>query len=259
MLAKKRRDLILEKINKFGSVTVNKLEEEFNISRMTAWRDLKILEEQNLITKVYGGAVKKKSTEFRPEPKFEEKLITASKEKDLIARFAAENLVKDSDVIILEGSSTVMYMIQYLKERKNLTILTNGVETLVKSVKQLPHIEIHGSGGMVRKESLTFVGPKAKNFFHQYKADKIFLSGTGFTLEDGVSDPSLLDMQVKKLMCSIASEIIVLMDSSKFNKCSLASTVNLDEIDLLITDFNVSRDYVDEIKALGLDVVIAEE
>ena len=67
------------------------------------------------------------------------------------------------------------------------------------------------------------------------------------------------NMQVKKLMCSIANQVIVLMDSSKFNKCSLASTIKIDEIDLLITDNKISKEYIDEIKALGLNVVIVEE
>ena len=252
-------DLIVEKITKYGSVSIAELEEEFSISKMTAWRDLKVLEEKSLITKVYGGAVKKKNLEFRPEPTFEEKLVIASNEKDLIARYAAKNLVNDSEVIILEGSSTVMHMIPYLKQKKGLTILTNGIETLLESAKQIPHIDIHGSGGMVRKESLTFIGPEAESFFSRYKAEKIFLSGTGFTLEEGISDPNLLDMQVKKIMCSSANQVIVLMDSSKFNKCSLASTIKIDEIDLLITDNNISEKFLNEIKALGLKVVVAEE
>lgn len=196
MIASERRKRIKALLNEKGSVSVDDLTNQFNVSRMTIWRDLKILEEKDELQKVHGGAIQKEDN-YILEPKFEIKERIAIKEKRSIARYAAENYIKDGDIIFLDGGSTVMELIPYLKD-KNITLLTNGLNTLFLASKYINHLNVMGSGGGIRYPSMTFVGPEAEKFFNNYKAEIVFLSCSGITIEDGVMDINLLEMEVKK-------------------------------------------------------------
>jgi len=109
MFAEERQNIILANINEKGGIEIKEIIDRFSVSKMTAWRDLKILEKSGLIKKVYGGAVRKFDN-IRLEPKFEDKLNIAVKQKEEIAKYAAENFIRDSDILFLEGGSTVMKM-----------------------------------------------------------------------------------------------------------------------------------------------------
>ena len=254
LFASERQSQILTIINNEGSVKTKDLELKFKTSKMTILRDLRALEEKGLIERVHGGAIKRE-VENLQEPSFKEKSSIASEEKEAIAKFAAENYVKIGDIISLGAGTTILRMMPHLKQ-KNLTILTNGLQNMVYGSKNLGDLNLIGSGGSIRQPALIFVGPIAENFFSQYKADTTFLSGTGLTIEEGIMDPHPLDVEVKRAMCNGAKKKIFLMDSTKINNRSLASTIKLNEIDILITDKNAPSNIMKEIKKTGVELVI---
>ncbi|MHA1147524.1 MAG: DeoR/GlpR family DNA-binding transcription regulator [Promethearchaeota archaeon] len=254
LFASERQTQILSIINNKGSVKTKDLELRFKASKMTILRDLRALEEKGLIERVHGGAIKKE-VKTPQEPSFKEKSSIASKEKEAIAKFAAQNYVEDGDIISLGAGTTILKMIPYLKQ-KNLTILTNGLQNMVYGSKYLDDLNLIGSGGSIRQPALIFVGPIAENFFSQYKADTTFLSGTGLTIKEGIMDPHPLDVEVKRAMCNSAKKKIFLIDSSKINKRSLASTIKLKEIDILITDKKAPANIFHQIRDLGVELVI---
>lgn len=256
MLAEKRRSKIFEIVNNQSSVTIEELLETFEVSRMTLWRDLQYLEKKGLIRRVHGGAMKIDKLNEKEE-EFQKRRQNNYKQKHEIAKFAANYYINDSDIIFLDGGSTVIEIIPYLK-KKGITLLTNGLYTLFSASKFISHINVIGTGGVLRKSSYTFVGAKAEEFFKDYKVNTAFISGTGFTIEDGVMDPDPLEMQVKKIMCNNAEKIVVLMDSSKFKKRSLLGLITIDQIDVLITDNRVSQDFLEVLKSKKLDVKIVD-
>ena len=197
MIAEKRRAQIIELVNLHGSVSIEELLELFKVSRMTIWRDLKELEIKGVIMRVHGGALKVDELDEKEE-EFSLRRKEHLNEKRKIARFAAKNFVNDSDIIFLDGGSTVLEMIPHLKQ-SNLTILSNGLNTLLYASKFLPHLNVIGCGGILRKPSFTFVGHEAEEFFGRYKVNTAFISGTGVTIEDGIMDPHPLEMEVKNL------------------------------------------------------------
>lgn len=255
ILAAKRQDLILALINEKGFIKIKEIENQFSISKMTALRDLKALEEKGFINKVHGGAMKKDISQY--EPSFEEKDATASKEKEVIAKYAAENVINESDIISLGAGSTITKIIPYLKQ-KNLTILTNGLKTIVNIAKYGPHFTLMGSGGELRKPAMIFVGPEAENFFKRNKADTVILSGTGLTIKDGITDPDPLDAEVKKVMCENAKKVIFLMDSTKIDNVSLVSMMELKNIDLLIIDDKVPEAFIKKLKNNNINFKIVK-
>ena len=256
MIAEKRRAQIIELVNLHGSVSIEELLELFKVSRMTIWRDLKELEIKGVIMRVHGGALKVDELDEKEE-EFSLRRKEHLNEKRKIARFAAKNFVNDSDIIFLDGGSTVLEMIPHLKQ-SNLTILSNGLNTLLYASKFLPHLNVIGCGGILRKPSFTFVGHEAEEFFGRYKVNTAFISGTGVTIEDGIMDPHPLEMEVKKIMCKNAKTVVALIDSSKFEKRSLSTCVKIDEIDSLITDKKASKKIIDAVKSKNVDVTVLD-
>ena len=256
MIAEKRRAKIAELVNQQGSISIEELLELFDVSRMTIWRDLKELEVKGEIIRAHGGALKIDEVSEKEE-EFDRRRKENLNEKRLIAKFAAKNYVNNSDIIFLDGGSTVLEMIPHLKQ-ENLTVLSNGLYTLLLASKFLPHLNVIGCGGILRKTSFTFVGHEAEEFLGRYKVDTAFISGTGVTLEDGIMDPHPLEMEVKRIMCKNAKTVVALIDSSKFEKRSLSTCVKIEEVDSIITDKNISKKTIEAIKAKNIDVIILD-
>jgi DeoR/GlpR family transcriptional regulator of sugar metabolism len=148
-------------------------------------------------------------------------------------------------------------MARHLPAYKHLTVVGNGLGTMNELAKQLPGVTVFCCGGLLREVGLTFVGPQAEAYFRQINAHTCFLSATGITTSEGVTDPNLLEIQVKRAMAQSASRIVLLMDSTKFGMRSLAKIFDVREVEVLVTDTGAPPAILDEIRALGVDVHIA--
>ena len=110
----------------------------------------------------------------------------------------------------------------------------------------------------MREKSRTFVGPQAEGFFVDFHAHTFFLGATGISLSAGITDPSPLEIQVKRTMNRCAEKTILLLDSSKFEFRSLSQIIPLEEIDALVTDSSAPRQVLDRLCDIGITVHIAE-
>lgn len=253
MLAETRRQEILQRISNQGSVQIKFLSEHFSVSEMTIRRDLKQLADSGLIKITHGGAV------FVSDMPAAEQFYTAKEdmhilEKEAIARYAAEALVQDNDVIALDPGTTAAHMIPYLTNKASLTIVTNGLETLHLLKMLLPHTEIICTGGILRDTSYTFVGPVAEQYFDNFFAKKYFISSVGFHLETGLTDPQMIDTQVKKAILQASEIRIALLDSSKFGVRSSVPIASLDTLDILVTDSGISKSDLEFLGQYDIDV-----
>lgn len=259
MLPPQRRQRILEEIAQLGVGLVPVLSEKYGVSEMTIRRDLKALEEDGHVKRTHGGAMRRMMSV--PDGHIiarENRQNLYGMQKAAIARYAAQTLIADGDIITLEGGTTVTAVAQHVTERRDLTVVTNGLET----TNEL-HGSLHASntiicaGGILRPEASTFVGPVAERFFQEFHANKVFLSATGLTLKTGVTDPSMLETQVKRAMLASASEVVLLLDSSKFGVKSLMTVLGLGQIGILVTDDGCPPEMADGLRALGVDLRIA--
>jgi len=256
VIAAERRRRIIELIEQQNTITAKELQKKLNVSTMTVWRDLRELEEEGVLYRVRGGAVRRKIDPV-VEPFFEFKQNLNHDLKSRIAQLAAEKFVSPGESIILEGGTTISEMIPFLKHT-DLTIITNGLGVLNLTRKYASDATVICSGGILREPSRTFVGPQAEGFFRYINAHTFFISGTGITAKDGITDPSPLEIQVKRAMKSSAQRTVLMVDSTKFGLRSLSQIIPLTEIDHLITDAGAPRDMLDEIEQLGVKVHIAE-
>jgi DeoR/GlpR family transcriptional regulator of sugar metabolism len=140
---------------------------------------------------------------------------------------------------------------------RNVTVMTNSLHTLFELQRIAAGNTIISTGGVLREVSNTFVGPIAEGHFREYNATKLFLSATGWTAATGFTDPSMLEIQVKKTMLKSARQIIMLIDSSKFGIISLTSFLDAYAPDVIITDRGIGDDLYNTFTQHHVDVQIA--
>lgn len=252
MLRDERLRKILDFVNTEANISTKELGQRFQVSEMTIWRDLKKLETEGLIRRVRGGISKELFT-LNVEPQFDAKKKIHNEEKKAIARYAAENFVANGEIIMLEGGTTIAGMVPYLSYER-LTILTNGFKTVMQALPYLSRMNLMICGGILRDVSHTLVGPQAESFFAGFRAQKFFISATALSLESGLTDPNPLEIQVKRAMWHSAEKVILLLDSSKFGKRSLASILPLESIHVLVTNSNAPKEILDHLDRLGIEI-----
>ena len=246
-----RRRLIKQLVNQAGGANTEDLAARFDVSYMTIWRDINALEQDGQLQRVRGGAVPLEDAQT--EPPYFSKQPLHSQAKERIARYAAEHFVDDDDILFLEAGTTVAAMTKYLR-RQNLTVVTNGVETIYGTLSRLPELTVMSCGGILRDKAHTFVGPQAERFFHDMRARTFFLGATGLAFPVGITDPSPFEIQVKRAMAASAERTILLIDSSKFGTRSLLQIVPLEQISVLITDGGAPTEYLAQLRAMKIDV-----
>jgi DeoR/GlpR family transcriptional regulator of sugar metabolism len=253
-----RRQQILRDIDQLDDNMIPALSLKYGVSQMTIRRDLQVLQETGVIRRTYGGAVRWPQAAETPAVVAREKRQTlATAQKAAIALYAARELVHDGDIIILEGSTTVTGMVPHLTDRHNLTVMTNSLFTAEELRRRMPHsATLLCAGGIIRPESSTFVGPVAERFFRELHVDRLFLSATGLTLREGITDPQMLETQVKRAMIESAGEVIVMLDSTKIGARSLKRIMDFSEIALLVTDADAPPGVLESLRGQGVRVAV---
>jgi len=226
------------------TITVERISKTFGISEITARRDLLRLKKEGFIIKVHGGAVLREFGRLEPEPVFENRLNQFKEEKIKIAKKASEK-IENGNVIIIESGSTCFYLIDFLMDKENLKIVTCGIPTaneLIRLARIKKDFEINVSGGLVNPNSQVYTGPHTVSFFNEINADICFIAALGVSVKKGISTATYYDANVSRKIIDISKKVILLCDSSKFNKYSYVNIAPLEKIDELITDDKISKE-----------------
>lgn len=177
-------------------------------------------------------------------------------EKKLLGKEASK-LVREGNSIILDASSTVLFMIPHFKNKERLTVITNGLYTALE-VKKIPNINIIVVGGIVRPKSGALEGLIGESILEKVNADIMFTSAHAFTVEDGLTDFNYYENQLKRKMMEKAKKIVVLLDHTKIGNVSTAQFAATNEIDIIITDSKTSSNIIRSIEKLNVEVIIAK-
>ena len=249
LLSAERERLILQALN--NSVgTITDLSSRLNVSEATVRRDLQSLEEQGKARRIHGGAVR---VQFpRTEPIFTKKATFHADEKEQIAKLALE-FIDDDDSIFLDGGSTVLTLARKLDQRKNLTIVTNSIMAAAELMES-PHRLIL-LGGEFRAISRTLVGPLTAQIVNSLHINKAFMGTIGFTVENGISTTEPGEAYTKELIMRRAGKVIVLVDSSKIGVPSFVTSGSIKDIDVVISDCNVSEQVVKKLNKQHVEVI----
>ena len=179
MLAIERKNEILDKLRAEQRVLVSDLAEYYHVTEETIRRDLDKLEKEGYATKTYGGAILGNST--KTDLSYTIRNKTNVEAKNQIAAIASR-LIEDGDHLMLDDSSTSLYLAKKLKEKKGLTVITNSVE-LVVELSGVEGWTIILTGGRLKPESLALVGDQTQQSLRRYHVDKAVMSCKGIDLD----------------------------------------------------------------------------
>lgn len=257
MFAEERYVRIIEWINRTGKATVNELSELLHVSPVTVRRDLEKLEERKLLIRTHGGAISAASDlgGRSRERSIEEKREALSAEKKRIAETAAQ-LVNEGDTILLTPGTTNMMLASKLTGKPHLTIVTNALN-IAFSVTNAADADVIFLGGGIRKKSMAAVGPIAEDGLAHIRVDKLFLGVDGIDLQEGLTTPNLSEANINRKMISIARQVIVVADRSKFGKVWFSHISPLSAVQTVITDHEVDPNYIQQLRHMEIQLLLA--
>jgi len=230
-LRSQRLDSIKEYIYQQKTVTLDQLCDEFNVSKNTIRRDIDELVASEKIKKIYGGVTVEG---YKPMISFDERNISNLQSKQLIAKSAAA-LINDNEIIFIDSGTTTMHMIDYIKDKKNLTILTNSIEVIMRSIPY-PNINVISLSGSLNRKTLSFTGTSCAAVLSNFNISKAFIAATGISTNGGASNSSPAETEIKRTALLKSQKNYLLVDHTKFGIISLMTFSNFDNIDSVITD-----------------------
>jgi len=256
IFAEERKRMIVNEVNKRYKITVPQLCDLFMVSPATIRNDLRDLESLGLLKRTHGGAIKNnEQTNF--EPNSLEKEIANVKQKSDIAQ-AAVRFVCEGDTIILDTGTTIYEFSKQLKNVKNVTVVTNDLQTALYLEKETP-VSVILVGGLVRKGFHCAVGARTLASLEGLHVDKAFIAANGVSTTHGVTTPNIEISKVKELFIQMANEVYLLADSSKLGKTSFVRFTDLKNIDVLITDEGISQNFLQELRSMDVDVIVTAD
>ena len=255
MLAIERKNEILGRLRNEKRVLVSELAEYYNVTEETIRRDLDKLEKEGYATKTYGGAILGNSTKTDLSYAVRNKANVEAKK--VIANLVTD-LIEDGDHLMIDHSSTCYFSVKKLKEKKNLTVITNSVE-LASEICSIESWNVYMPGGQLRPESMALSGPASYEVLHTYHVDKKLFSCKGIDMEAAITDSNDLHAEVKHAMVRAAKQPILVVDGSKFDKVSFVSIAKLKEVSIVVTNCRPSQEWMRCFARHGIQCVFPEE
>lgn len=253
MLLEERRNRLLELVRVRGFASLPDLTTEMGVSESTVRRDLDYLEESGAARRTHGGVL---YTGPSPKiPHFDERQAMNWDKKRLIARSAAQ-LIEDGDTVLLDGGSTTYELARELVGRP-LQIVTNSlpVASLFTAGDRSDLVFV---GGYVHARTGVTLGPYANQMLEDLNVRRAVLSVSGAN-ERGFFNSNLLLVETERVMMRVADEVVVVADSTKFGRSSLAHLCELGRIHVLVVDGGICPEWRRRLTDAGVRVVIAEE
>ncbi|MEQ8554836.1 MAG: DeoR/GlpR family DNA-binding transcription regulator [Cyclobacteriaceae bacterium] len=255
MLAKQRKEKILELLREDGSAKVIDLARIFKVTEVTIRQDLEKLDREGLVTREHGGVhLKNFQDQVRNFSLIHQENL---KKKEIIAEKCLE-FIQPGDAIILDSGSTTTEIAKLIADYNGLTVITNALN-IALILGANPNIEVVMTGGEFKPPTLSLTGQKAADFFTGLNVQKLFLATAGISLKSGLTYPSLSDLVVKKAMIDAAETTYLVADSTKIGKSSFASLGALSLIDYIITDEGIQEKHKQVFQQNDIELIIAQK
>ncbi|MGM0366431.1 MAG: DeoR/GlpR family DNA-binding transcription regulator [Actinomycetota bacterium] len=251
MLSAERKLEIAKIINKNGRIKTSELSSIFNVSEMTVLRDLASLEKDGVLKRVYGGALAFNDSSNEISSVFRDRIH--AREKDEIA-LKAVKLVNEGDSLFLDGSTTSLALARKLPVKKNISVVTNGLEA-VNELKGSEDIKVISTGGELNTVTMGFFGLAAENFLREVNVDTCFISAAGISTASGITEQNPRNISLKRVIIGHSCRVVLLIDSSKFGKVTLNRVCHWRDINTIITDKEPDKSYLDFFKEKDIGAV----
>lgn len=231
MLKEERYDKILAVLESEKYISAQKLSQMLFVSLPTIRRDLAELDRRNQIIRSHGGA-KAIEPEHVVAPLDFRKSLHSTQKRKLCQ--AAANLVSDNEIIFIDSSTTTLQMADFLVEKKNITVITNGISLATLLVQK--GIKTYCTGGEIFQNSLAHFGSFAEDFIRRFNIDTMFFSCHGVNDNGMLTDPSLPETQIRRVAINQSKKTVFLCDKTKFSLSTPYNLMPIQNIDYIVTD-----------------------
>ena len=249
--AQERRHDILDRVQRDGRSSVAELSQAFDVSEVTIRGDLQALADQGLLVRTHGGAIpaNRLSRDLSLVLRRQQQVLA----KDHIGEAGAAQ-IEDGDAIFLDSSSTALAIARHLAQHRFVTVVTNSL-AIVQELTDYANVEVVAPGGRLRRDTFSLVGVDSLDMLRQYNIQKGFFGAHGITLEEGLTDVSADEADVKRAMAGMCRQVFAVLDATKWGRVGLASFAPLSQIDTIITDCDAPAELVAQVRAAGVTVV----
>jgi DeoR/GlpR family transcriptional regulator of sugar metabolism len=251
--SRERREKILKLLIENNSVRVSTLCKLFNVSRETIRHDLFKLQEEGLIIKEHGSATLNRESILDID--FAKRAREHVVQKRKIGIEAAK-LIKDGETVIIDSGSTTPHIARNIRDMKNLTVITPSLKVTAE-LGGKEGITVIMPGGIFNPVGYSLYGPQTDEFFTKINASKLFLAIHGADIERGLTEINIQVAHLKQIMLNSAREVILVADSSKFGRVEYAAVAPLERVNTIITDKDLDEKIVEEIRKLGINLILA--
>lgn len=247
-----RHQYIINEISNEGRVYVLDLCKKLNVSSVTIRKDLKFLEDKNLLYRVHGGATH--ANPYAMDRHVNEKEKLQATEKNKIGIKAAESIAANDSIIIASGTTALAFAKQ-IRPKGTLMVITSALQ-IAESLLNSDSIEVIMLGGQLRKSSASVMGPYAENTLNDFYCSKLYLGVDGIDPTSGCTTTSVLEAHLNRKMIAVSQKTIVLADSSKFGKKGFGKICGIEDIDEIITDNGIPESMKTELESMGVKITI---
>lgn len=254
MAQRERLTMIRQKVKKNKKVIVSELSREYSVTEETIRRDLEKLEQEGLVTRTYGGAVLN-IEKISEHVDFMRRSQTNKEEKAIIGKLTA-SVIPTKAVIGADASSTVMETINLLKDRPDITVLTNSVN-IIRELDQAA-LSIISTGGILNKSTFSMQGNIVRKILADYYVDIVLVSCTAVEIDGGIFDSNEEEAELKRVLINRGQKVILLVDHTKFNKVAFVRVFDFEKLDMVITDREPSQEWKDMFDEKGIKLLYPE-
>ncbi|MBA4140213.1 MAG: DeoR/GlpR transcriptional regulator [Segetibacter sp.] len=248
-----RHQLILQKLQENGRVNIQELSDDMQVSEVTIRKDLKLLEDKNLLFRTKGGgSINNPYTIERP---IDEKEFIKTDEKKKIAK-AALSLIGQNDSIIIGSGTTVFELARTLHPSRHLTVITPALRVALELCNR-PNVDVLQLGGLIHPSSFSATGYFAELVLENISCGILFLGSDGIDPDFGLSITNLAEASLLQKMIELAQVVVIMADSTKFGRRGLGKICTLDHIQYIVTDNKVTDDTLALLEERGIKVIVA--
>lgn len=228
------------------------LSQRFGVSEVTIRADLHALAERNLIVRTHGGAVP--ANQGMTELALVLRRQRQVRQKWLIGQAGAA-MIQNGDAVFLDSSSTSLAIAHQLNEHRHLTVVSNSLE-VARELFDAPGVEVVLVGGILQRETASLIGGYGLEDLRRYNLQKGFFGAHGIDLDHGLTDVSGEEAAIKRPFVELCSQVIAVVDATKWGRSGVASFAKLNEIDCVISDHAAPTDLVNEVRAFGIELIL---
>jgi len=243
---------ILQRLNESGSVGVAELAGQLGVSEASVRRDLRRLEQQNLLTRTHGGAA---ASGVLYELPMRYRGGQHHEAKRAIAAAAVALVTSETTSVGLNGGTTTTEVARALTGHPGLRVVTNALN-IASELAVRSTIELVVCGGSARPESYELVGPLAEGALATLNLDLVLVGVDGISVDEGLTTHHEVEAHTNHALIGRARRVVVVADSSKLGQVAFARICGVDDVDELITDSDAAPADVEAVRAAGLEITL---